>query len=99
MEEITASKPLRGRFKRLAVIIVGWIFIALGIVGLFLPFLQGILFILIGLVVLSKEHHWAGKLVAWLRCRFPKLDKWFAWAHHKLERIFGSRGNIPAARN
>jgi uncharacterized protein len=99
LERITASNPLRGRFRRLAVIIVGWTFIALGIAGLFLPFLQGILFILIGLVILSKEHHWAAKVVVWLRSRFPKLDKWFAWAHRKVERIFGARGDIPAARN
>ena len=101
MEQITTSKAVGGHFKRVAVIITGWSFIALGIVGLFLPFLQGILFILIGLVILSKEHHWAGKVVAWVRSRFPKLDRWFAWAHRKVERIFGykSRGDVRATRD
>ena len=102
MEQVPALKQIRlGRFKRLAVIITGWAFIALGIVGLFLPFLQGILFILIGLVILSKEHHWAGKLVARLRSRFPKLDGWFAWAHRKVERILGyrSKGDVGATRD
>jgi len=35
--------------KRLLALVVGWGFIALGIVGLFLPILQGVLFLLIGL--------------------------------------------------
>ena len=39
--------------KRLALTIAGWTLIALGIVGLFLPILQGILFLAAGLVLLS----------------------------------------------
>ena len=41
--------------KRILILTLGWLFILLGIVGLFLPFLQGILFMLIGLIILSKE--------------------------------------------
>ena len=33
----------------------GWIFIFLGILGLFLPILQGILFLAIGFIVLSRR--------------------------------------------
>jgi uncharacterized protein len=61
--------------KRILVLIVGWIFILFGIVGLFLPVLQGILFILIGLVVLSTEYVWAHHLLAKLRQRIPKLGR------------------------
>jgi uncharacterized protein len=39
--------------KRLALTIGGWALVALGIVGLFLPVLQGILFLAAGLVLLS----------------------------------------------
>jgi uncharacterized protein len=42
--------------KRILVLIVGWGFILLGIVGLFLPILQGVLFILIGLIIVSSEY-------------------------------------------
>src|SRR2546427_10937372 len=42
--------------KRVLVLIIGWSFILLGIVGLFLPILQGVLFILIGLIILSSEY-------------------------------------------
>jgi len=59
--------------KRLLLLVVGWIFILFGIVGLFLPVLQGILFILIGLTILSTEYVWAHHLLAKLRQRFPKI--------------------------
>ena len=60
--------------KRILVLIVGWFFILLGIVGLFLPILQGILFILIGLAILSSEYAWAHHLLSKLRARFPKIS-------------------------
>jgi uncharacterized protein len=59
--------------KRILVLIVGWGFILLGIVGLVLPFLQGILFILIGLIILSSQYAWARLLLSKLRRRFPKI--------------------------
>ncbi|RPJ08107.1 MAG: hypothetical protein EHM36_05905, partial [Deltaproteobacteria bacterium] len=43
------------KLKEIAILIVGWGFITLGVLGLFLPFLQGILFILIGLAILSSR--------------------------------------------
>jgi len=61
--------------KRIIVYVVGWSFILLGIVGLVLPFLQGILFILIGLLILSTEYAWAGQLVKKMRDRFPKIGR------------------------
>lgn len=61
--------------KRILVLIVGWGFILLGIVGLFLPVLQGVLFLLIGLIVLSSEYVWAHHLLTRLRQRFPKLSR------------------------
>ena len=59
--------------KRILALITGWAFIVFGIVGLFLPVLQGILFILIGLTILSTEYVWAHHLLAKLRQRFPKI--------------------------
>ena len=41
--------------KRYLLLALGWIFIFLGILGLFLPILQGILFLAIGLIVLSRR--------------------------------------------
>ncbi len=59
--------------KRGLVLITGWMFILLGIAGLFLPVLQGILFLLIGLIILSSEYVWAHHLLRKLKTRFPKV--------------------------
>ena len=66
---------MNARLKRVLVLIVGWCFILLGIVGLFLPILQGVLFLLIGLIILSSEYVWAHHLLTKLRQRFPKLSR------------------------
>lgn len=66
---------MAGKLKRIALIIAGWIFLLLGIAGLFLPILQGILFILIGLIILSTEYAWAHRLLTRLKQRFPKLGR------------------------
>ncbi len=81
--------------KRALVLVAGWSFILLGIAGLFLPVLQGVLFLLIGLVILSSEYVWAHHLLHALRTRFPKLgaaadrasEKAAAWLH----RIHGPK--------
>ncbi len=81
--------PINPQFKRIALIILGWIFIALGIVGLFLPVLQGILFLLVGLVLLSAEYHWARKLLEKVRTRFPGLGDMIRAAHEKAAKVIG----------
>ena len=76
-------------WKRVAILATGWLFIALGIAGLFLPFLQGILFLLIGLVILSTEYSWARRILGQVRTRFPKLDRLIKAAHEKASAILG----------
>ncbi len=79
--------------KRILILIVGWAFIALGILGLFLPILQGVLFLLVGLIILSSEYVWAHRLLAKLRERFPKIGRTADLATEKatawLRRITG----------
>jgi hypothetical protein len=67
------SPEMKSTAKRVLTIVVGWVFILLGIAGLFLPILQGILFILIGLIILSSEYVWAHHLLQKLRARFPRI--------------------------
>ena len=62
----------RTLLKRIALLTLGWTLIVLGVAGLFLPFLQGILFILAGLWVLSRESEWAHRLFVRLGDRFPR---------------------------
>ena len=61
--------------QRVLVLIAGWSFILLGIAGLFLPFLQGLLFILAGLIILSSQYAWARLLLKKLRQRFPRIGR------------------------
>jgi uncharacterized membrane protein YbaN (DUF454 family) len=63
--------------KRLALIAAGWALLVLGTAGLFLPILPGILFLLIGLSILSMEYEWARRWVNALRQRFPAADRKF----------------------
>jgi len=64
---------LKSNTTRVLILITGWTFILLGIAGLFLPFLQGVLFLLVGLIILSSEYVWAHRLLTKLRERFPKI--------------------------
>ena len=61
-------------------LIIGWLFIVLGVFGLFLPFLQGILFILIGLAILSSRSEIIKRLLRHLEERYPhhhqRIENW-----------------------
>jgi uncharacterized membrane protein YbaN (DUF454 family) len=85
--------PVTRLTKRILVLIAGWGFILLGIVGLFLPILQGVLFLLVGLIILSSEYVWAHHLLSKIRERFPKLGRTADQATEKatawLRRISG----------
>ncbi len=85
---------MRKKLKRILILIVGWIFILVGIAGLFLPVIQGILCIVIGLIILSTEYVWAHKLLQKLKNKFPKIahaseeatdkaEKWFRRMFHR----------------
>ncbi len=59
--------------KRILIVTTGVIFIILGILGLALPFLQGFLFLAIGLILLSIS---STRVRAWLEShtrRYPKI--------------------------
>ena len=73
LERVSCPK-VKTLAKRVLVQSVGWIFILIGIVGLFLPILQGVLFLLIGLMILSTEYVWAHHLLRRIRQRFPKVS-------------------------
>jgi len=89
---------MRAFLKHLIVQLAGWAFIVVGIIGLFLPILQGILFLLVGLIILSTEYHWARRLLASVKARFPsatsRSHQASARAKQWLRRI---RGRQPEA--
>lgn len=71
--------------KRLLTLILGWSLMVLGVLGLFLPILQGILFLAIGLAILAQEQVWAHNLLLRLKHRFPRSAKLFDEARHRAE--------------
>jgi uncharacterized protein len=82
---------MKAQIKRVILLVVGWAFILLGIVGLFLPVLQGILFLLIGLFILSSENVWAHRLLCQLKQRFPHIAEQFEHARQRSEKWVASR--------
>jgi len=60
------------QFKKTALVIIGWIFIGLGILGLFLPILQGTLFIMIGLAILSSRSESVRRFLKHIEERYPR---------------------------
>jgi uncharacterized membrane protein YbaN (DUF454 family) len=78
---------MRRRIRHYVILSLGWIFILLGIFGLFLPILQGILFLCVGGLLLSSESPLMRLLIMKLGRRYPKFrtaltaakDKARAW--------------------
>lgn len=64
---------MKKHIKEIMYVVFGWVFIILGIAGLFLPILQGILFLLIGLFLLSRKSPWARKFLIKIKYRYPVL--------------------------
>lgn len=77
----------KSSLKRAAIHVAGWLFIVLGIVGLVLPILQGILFILVGLFLLSSVSPRAERLLHRIRKRFPGISNTFDEAKSKAKHV------------
>jgi uncharacterized protein len=62
----------------------GIFFLILGVIGLFLPILQGILFIIVGLLILAPESKKIQRLLDKLRQKYPGV---FEAAERTQEKI------------
>jgi uncharacterized protein len=76
------------KFKQIGILMIGWTFLLVGVVGLFLPVLQGIFFIMIGLAILSSRSKTIQRFLKHFGERYPhhhervviwreKIKKWF----------------------
>ncbi|NBP72490.1 MAG: DUF454 family protein [Alphaproteobacteria bacterium] len=74
--------------KRYVILGLGWFFVVLGILGIFLPILQGILFLLIGFILLSRESEWAQRQLDNLRTRYPKFAEKYDEAKARANRLW-----------
>jgi uncharacterized protein len=86
---------------RLASIGLGYGLLTLGVIGIVVPILHGAIFLVLGLLVLSRHALWAQRLLDWLKGRHPRLQamiergemllaRWQAWATDRAGRLFGA---------
>ena len=88
-------KPTHPPLQRILRNTGGLLLVLLGIVGLFLPFLQGILFIVLGLALIDvPQKH---RLHRWLQAR-SRAYRWLALKHHAVKRLFLRRRRRAARR-
>ncbi|MDI6852762.1 MAG: hypothetical protein QME75_04035 [Deltaproteobacteria bacterium] len=66
--------------RRIIRITLGTVFVVLGFLGLFLPILQGWLFLALGALFLSIDLPIFDRMVLWIEDRFPRL-------RNKVEKI------------
>lgn len=71
------ERLVRKRVGRWIKLVLGWTFVVLGVLGLFLPVLQGVLFLAIGFTILANESPWADRQLNRARRRFPKHAETF----------------------
>jgi len=77
----------RPPLARAALLLGGWLFVLLGVLGLFLPVLQGILFLAVGVYLLSLESRTVRRRVDHYRARHPRFDRAVQGAQDWLHRI------------
>jgi uncharacterized membrane protein YbaN (DUF454 family) len=79
--------------------LTGWSLLVLGVLGLVLPFLQGFLFLALGVFILRDQHVWAAQRWSWVQDRWPQhvakveeaeasLGRRLAGAAERLRRLF-----------
>ncbi|MBW1981085.1 MAG: hypothetical protein JRJ12_07670 [Deltaproteobacteria bacterium] len=70
--------------------LAGIVFLILGVIGLFLPILQGVFFILVGLLLLFPRNPYVWKLMESARVRYPRqtarLEDWLQEVKKKLRQ-------------
>ena len=71
------------RLKVILWLALGYTFLMLGVLGMFLPILQGFLFLFVGLIILARHAPWAERLLGYLRQKSPRLDRAIAKAEAK----------------
>ena len=75
--------------KRAIVFIIGLLLVFLGVLGLFLPFLQGILFIVLGLFLLSIFSPTLREAIERQTRKFPKVHAQVVKVQQFVDRIIG----------
>jgi uncharacterized membrane protein YbaN (DUF454 family) len=98
-EEPADEIPPRPRLPfraRVAIFILGWLLILIGVAGLILPGIQGIATILVGAALLSLDNELVYRGLRRLLARWPKawqrLEGFRERAHERIHRMFRREG-------
>jgi uncharacterized protein len=86
---------------RLASIFLGYSLLTFGVIGIIVPILHGAIFLVLGLLVLSRHALWAQRLLEWLKRRHPRVETMIErgevllaraedWARARVGRLFGA---------
>ena len=75
-------------YLRYSLMVLGCIFLLIGIIGLFVPILQGIIFLAIGLYVLSLTSRRLKRTIKSHLQKYPRVHTVYLKYSAKIERIF-----------
>lgn len=92
-------KRQKGKIRKLLEQILGWSCLMVGILGLFLPFLQGVLLILMGVIFLSATYP---SLKVWIEKEFAKIETRHSKARpvlRAIEKVYINLVKIFEVRN
>src|SRR5215831_4562531 len=92
---------LRSKMK-LSVLVLGWILLLVGVLGLLLPLLPGIPPLLAGLVILSRQYDWARRTLARVQRWLPAVSDhfrllWLRIGMHSSDRVSESTSTCEDA--
>ena len=83
---------------RIVMLGLGYGFLVLGVLGLFLPFLQGFLFLIVGLLILARHAAWAQRALDWVKQRHPKagemIERAEEWADRWVQKVEDRLGSL-----
>jgi uncharacterized membrane protein YbaN (DUF454 family) len=83
--------PVLSTTSRLLLLVLGWILLLIGFLGLFLPGLQGILTLILGAAVLSLVSHTMLRLLRYLFRPWPNGWRRLLRMRRRVQRWLASR--------
>jgi uncharacterized membrane protein YbaN (DUF454 family) len=84
------------RLKRALILVAGVLFVIAGVAGLALPFLQGLLFLLIGMILLSLSSRTIRAWVEEHTRRYSRLHRMIVRTEEWLLKWIGPRDSFEA---
>lgn len=86
-------KPVNQRWTlKFIRLVLGYFFLLFGMLGGFIPILQGWIFVALGLILLKDDAKWARSLSVWARRRYPNARPAFRRAYSWIDEVLKKAG-------